>query len=97
MGEFVRHRPTTLRARRLRKESTVAEAALWGILRAHRVENWSFRRQSAVAGYVADFVCHDPKLVVEVDGPIHNRAEQAAFDKIRDEEMEAPSVSACEP
>jgi very-short-patch-repair endonuclease len=89
VGEFVRHRQTTLRARILRKEPTVADAALWEILRAHRLENWGFRRQAAVAGYVADFVCHDPKLVVEVDGPIHDRAEQAAFDKKRDEEMES--------
>jgi very-short-patch-repair endonuclease len=58
-------------------------------LRAHRLNGWGFRRQSGVAGYVVDFICHDPKLVVEIDGPVHEQAEQAAFDKRRDAEIKS--------
>jgi very-short-patch-repair endonuclease len=85
----MRDRRTTLRSRAVRQDSTVAERALWDLLRAKRLNEWKFRRQSGVAGYVADFLCHEPKLVVELDGSVHDEPEQAAFDKRRDAEIEA--------
>ncbi len=47
------------------------------LLRARQVEGWKFRRQVPVAGYIADFLCIDAKLVIEVDGSQHdaNRAD----------------------
>lgn len=89
----MRDRPTTLRARALRQNSTVAERILWERLRASRFNNWKFRRQSGIGGYVADFLCHDPKLVVELDGAVHDGEQQAAFDKKRDAEIEALGFS----
>lgn len=85
----MRDRRTTLRARALRQDSTVAERALWDSLRGSKLNGWKFRRQSGVAGCVADFVCHEPRLVVELDGSVHEEPEQAAFDKKRDAEVEA--------
>ena len=85
----MRDRKITLRARVLRQESTVAERDLWALLRGNRIEGWKFRRQSGVAGYVVDFVCHNPRLVVEVDGPVHDEPEQVKFDNQRTAEIEA--------
>ncbi len=56
------------RARRLRKESTVAERALWSALRALKL---NFRRQVPIGRYVADFAHHGSKLLIEIDGYHH--------------------------
>src|SRR5688572_28954418 len=85
----MRDRKTTLRGRALRQDMTVAETALWERLRGSRFNGWKFRRQSGIGGYVADFLCHAPKLIVELDGPVHDEPEQIAFDKKRDAALEA--------
>jgi very-short-patch-repair endonuclease len=66
-------------ARALRKNSTDAERILWSELRDHRLIGASFRRQVPIANYIADFVCHAAKLVIELDGGQHfsDQAEQA--------------------
>ena len=66
-------------ARALRKNSTDAERLLWSELRHHRLNGVGFRRQVPIANYVADFICHAAKLVVELDGGQHfsDRGEQA--------------------
>ncbi len=58
-------------ARALRKHSTDAERLLWSELRDHRLNGASFRRQVPIASYIADFVCHAARLVIEVDGGQH--------------------------
>jgi very-short-patch-repair endonuclease len=57
---------------------------MWSALRAHRLNGASFRRQTPIGPYVADFVCHAAKLVVEIDGGQHFESGHAARDKIRD-------------
>jgi very-short-patch-repair endonuclease len=69
-------------AKRLRKNSTDAEKALWLHLRAKQFRGVKFRRQAPIGRYVVDFVCHARKLVIEVDGGQH------AADKSRDQERE---------
>ena len=59
------------RARRLRRDSTLAERALWTLLRDRRLDTLKFRRQVPIGPYVADFACMASRLVVEVDGGIH--------------------------
>ena len=59
------------RARTLRRDSTDAERLVWNELRAHRLNGASFRRQTPIGPYVADFVCHAANLVVELDGSQH--------------------------
>jgi len=44
---------------------------LWLHLRRRALDGWKFRRQHVLAGYVADFYCPALRLVVEVDGPVH--------------------------
>jgi very-short-patch-repair endonuclease len=71
------------RARSLRRDSTDAERIIWSALRAHRLNGASFRRQTPVGRYVADFVCHAAKLVIEIDGGQHFESEQMKRDAKR--------------
>ena len=50
---------------------TDAEHRLWSALRAHRLNGLSFRRQALVGRFIVDFVCHERRLVIEVDGGQH--------------------------
>ncbi|MDO5626408.1 MAG: DUF559 domain-containing protein [Pseudomonadota bacterium] len=76
---------TTLSARRnaptLRREMTDAERKLWSRLRGEQL-GVKFRRQHPLGGYVADFACLAPRLIVELDGSQH--ANQQAYDQRRD-------------
>ena len=70
--------------RRLRVEGTEAEAALWQLLRNRKLIGSKFRRQVPIGRYVADFYCHERKLIVELDGGIHSDADQQLHDQNRD-------------
>ena len=65
-----------VRARRLRQNETDAEHKLWNALRARRLADAKFIRQYPIGKYVADFVCREKALVVEVDGGQHVESEQ---------------------
>ena len=62
----------TRQARRLRADMTGAEAHLWAMLRGRRCEGLKFRRQEPVAGAIPDFVCPEIKLLIELDGGVHD-------------------------
>jgi very-short-patch-repair endonuclease len=57
-----------------------AEKRLWYHLRAHRFCGASFRRQTPIGAYVADFVCHDAALMVELDGGQHGTTRTGKYD-----------------
>ncbi len=59
-------------ARELRRRETEAEAILWAALRGRQVAGLKFRRQRPAGPFVLDFYCADHRLVVEVDGAIHD-------------------------
>ena len=59
-------------ARKLRKNLTPAEACLWSALRNKQLEGLRFRCQHPVGNFILDFYCPACKLVVEVDGDIHD-------------------------
>ena len=71
------------RAKAFRREMTPPEARLWQWLRAGRMRGLKFRRQHPVGPYILDFYCADAKLAVEVDGAVHDGAEQASHDRRR--------------
>jgi very-short-patch-repair endonuclease len=73
-------------AKDFRKQSTPAEACLWEALRRKKLYGFYFRRQHPVGRFIADFYCSDCKLVIEIDGEIHN--EQSGYDAARTEEIE---------
>jgi very-short-patch-repair endonuclease len=59
-------------AKKFRRVMTPAERKLWSRLRSNQVEGWHFRKQQVVAGFIVDFICCRAKVVVEVDGEIHD-------------------------
>jgi len=59
-------------AREMRKEPTVAENILWQELRAHKLDKLKFRRQHSIYKFIVDFYCREIKLIIEVDGEIHD-------------------------
>lgn len=71
------------RAKELRRDMTPEERILWQHLRANRLHGFHFRRQQIIKGFITDFYCHGAKLVIEVDGGIHQR--QVEYDTNRDE------------
>ena len=68
-------------ARRLRSRMTDAERKLWLALKDRRFEAYKFRRQVPVGRYIADFLCFESRLIVEVDGGQHADSQR---DKVRD-------------
>ncbi|MBR1151730.1 endonuclease domain-containing protein [Bradyrhizobium sp. JYMT SZCCT0428] len=73
------------RAKQLRRAMTRAETLLWRHLKADRLAGLAFRRQTPIGNYIADFVAHSCKLVVELDGESHNFEESIRHDARRDE------------
>ncbi len=55
-------------AKILRKRLTDAEKLMWRHLRGKQLEGFKFRRQEPIGNYVADFVCYEKRVIVEVDG-----------------------------
>ncbi|WP_036480023.1 endonuclease domain-containing protein [Myxosarcina sp. GI1] len=68
-------------AKKLRNNLTPAEARLWAVLKNKQLEGLRFRRQHPVGDFILDFYCPACKLVVEVDGEIHDR--QKEYDAAR--------------
>ncbi|WP_414755704.1 endonuclease domain-containing protein [Anabaena sp. CCY 9910] len=69
-------------AKEFRRQMTPAEKILWQHLRGNRLNGLHFRRQQIIDGFIADFYCHAARLVIEVDGKIHEL--QAEYDAERD-------------
>jgi very-short-patch-repair endonuclease len=59
------------RAKAMRSEPTPAEHRMWQLLRARRFQGYKFRRQVPLDWYVADFLCFERRLVIELDGGQH--------------------------
>lgn len=79
----------TFRARDLRRRQTRAEAILWQYLRASRLDGLRFRRQHPIDRYFVDFACVSLRLVVELDGKIHDEDQQQLDDYHRQQAIEA--------
>lgn len=74
-------------AKGMRKEPTKAEDILWQSLR-NRNLGYKFRRQHIIADYIADFVCIEKKLVIEVDGGYHQEQTQKNAGDLRAQYLE---------
>ncbi|MBI3365427.1 MAG: DUF559 domain-containing protein [Ignavibacteriae bacterium] len=73
----------TLHARSLRLRGTPAEHILWQYLRRHALGGLKFKRQHRIGRYIVDFYCGEYKLVVELEGGIHQKDSQRAYDEER--------------
>jgi type I restriction enzyme, R subunit len=76
-------------SRELRQRQTVAEATLWEALRARRLLDLKFRRQHQLAHSVVDFFCPEIRLVVELDGGVHDTESAQRRDANRTANLEA--------
>lgn len=74
-------------ARALRKNQTDAEKLLWYRLRNRQLADCKFRRQQVIGPYIADFLCLEPKLIIELDGGQH--ATQQDQDELRTRFLES--------
>jgi very-short-patch-repair endonuclease len=77
----------TKRARDLRSNLTDAERRLWQSLKRRQITGVKFRRQQPIGPFIVDFVCFDPRVIVEVDGGQH--AERLHDDEKRTRWLEA--------
>ena len=71
------------KAKYLRQNMTDAEKILWQKLKNKQISNCKFRRQHPVDVTIVDFYCHEAKLIIEVDGEIHNTKENIINDSNR--------------
>jgi very-short-patch-repair endonuclease len=78
-------------AKRLRKQMTPPEIALWLALRANE-EGLRFRKQHAAGPYVLDFYCAPARLAIEVDGEAHNHGYRPQRDATRDAWLTAQNI-----
>ncbi len=79
-------------ARELREKQTPAEALLWQLLRNRQLLGFKFRRQHQFGDYIADFYCHEARMVIECDGSAHDPNEQWHRDQNRDAYMIAQGM-----
>jgi len=70
-------------ARELRGQRTDTEKRLWAGLRLYKIDGWQFRQQHPIGPYIVDFCCYRVRLIVEIDGEIHET--QREYDAERDD------------
>ncbi|HKZ64739.1 MAG TPA: vitamin B12 dependent-methionine synthase activation domain-containing protein, partial [Chitinophagaceae bacterium] len=66
-----------------RSKPTQAEETLWQIVKSKKLEGYKFRRQHIIGSYIADLVCLNKRLIIEIDGLIHQLPENKEADEIR--------------
>jgi very-short-patch-repair endonuclease len=76
------------KAKDLRKFMTEPEKILWKYLRNNKLNSLKFRRQHPLDIFIADFYCHEKKLIIEMDGGIHDTKLQKEYDDGRTFELE---------
>ena len=74
------------RAKDLRRNLTGAEQLLWNYLKSG-INGLKFRRQHPIGLYIADFYCHPVRLIVEIDGKIHDKEEIRVSDEQREADL----------
>ena len=73
------------RAKEMRHEPVQTEKLFWSEVRNRKLGGYKFKRQVPIGAYIIDFVCLDEKLIIELDGPLHN--ERTGYDANRDEAL----------
>ncbi|MCJ7465877.1 MAG: endonuclease domain-containing protein, partial [Maribacter sp.] len=72
----------------LRNNPTKSESVLWKALQKKQLEGRKFRRQHGLGNYIVDFYCPEEKLVVELDGQIHDNLVNQEYDAKRTKWLE---------
>lgn len=71
-------------ARKLRNNMTRAEKILWHRIRRKAILGLQFCRQKPIGPYILDFYCKNPKIAIELDGPIHEKLDAIKYDEDKD-------------
>jgi very-short-patch-repair endonuclease len=77
------------RAKEMRREPVATEKLFWNELRGRKLAGFKFKRQFLIGPYIVDFVCLERKLILELDGPLHD----AGYDEARDRYLQAQGFS----
>lgn len=80
-----------IRSRELRNNSTLSEVLLWNELKARKMRGYQFMRQKPIENYIVDFYCSKLKLIIEIDGEIHNYKFEE--DRLRQRKLESLGLS----
>lgn len=76
-------------ARNQRQTAGLVEQKVWALLRGGAIDGHKFRRQHPVGPYIADFACDRLRLIIEIDGGVHQRDDVATNDHLRQVELES--------
>lgn len=71
-----------------RNDSTLAEICLWKFVLSNKKLGYKFNRQRPVSNYIADFMCKELNLIIEVDGITHEHEQIKKKDAIKQKELE---------
>ncbi len=66
-----------------------AELKLWQEIRLKQIEGIRFRKQAPIGNYIVDFVSHEIRFIIELDGGQHNESRQVVYDEQRTEWLKA--------
>jgi acetylglutamate kinase len=79
-------------AEELRAKMTPAEEIFWNAI---KINEWhlKFRRQHPISTYIADFYCHQVKLVIELDGGYHENKEVKIYDAAREKDIKEYGIT----
>ena len=87
-GMFYGAKPDIFKkASQLRNNLTVCEKMIWDRLSKNKIMGFRFKCQHPIDIFIVDFYCHKLKLVIEIDGGIHQKPQQAEYDLGREAEM----------
>jgi very-short-patch-repair endonuclease len=81
------------KAKELRRSMTLAEKILWEHVRNGKILGIKIRRQQIIDGFIVDFFCGKARLVIEVDGSVHENEGHKSYDKERKKIMEVHGLS----
>jgi len=76
------------RAKELRENMTPAENMLWSHLQKGKMMGYRFKSQHPIDKFIVDFYCHRVKIVIEIDGEVHQEEDQVERDQGRTAELE---------
>ena len=79
--------------KKLRNNLTPAEAKLWTLLKCKQLEGRKFRRQHSIDNFIVDFYCPKEKLVIELDGEVHNNILTEEKDNVRDLKLKSYGIT----
>lgn len=75
------------KARQIRNNMTKPEIILWSRIMSKKIQGIKFRRQQPILNYIVDFYNHELKLIIEIDGEIHDNSEIAINDMDRENDL----------